>query len=165
MQQEPPTSSLVCCGPDWHSARHETAAGRPAQHHWSAQQHNSAPTLFIPRHCDACFSFMPPSQAQSQRKRKRESCTGNEARSNFKRRKNSSSSSYPPRFWDTLTQVQLTRRALSEFDRRTAPAKPSRLHQIATGSISRRTLRSDSRRLRDFACNGGPDLSVLRGVR
>lgn len=80
-----------------------------------------------------------------------------------KRRKKAHTPNYPPRFWDTLSRVPLTRRALQEFDRRTETARLV----WSAGTINpstRRLLRSDTHRLLHFASNGGPDLNALQGV-
>ncbi|KAM3422318.1 hypothetical protein BST61_g2677 [Cercospora zeina] len=80
-----------------------------------------------------------------------------------KRRKANNSPHYPPRFWDTLSEVRLTRRALQEFDRRCpTDVKPPLVEQRGTRTRSR-LLRSDYRRLKQLAREGGPDLSRLRG--
>lgn len=80
-----------------------------------------------------------------------------------KKGKKAHTPSYPPRFWDTLSRVPLSRRALQEFDRRTETARLA----LSAGTIkssTRRLLKSDTRRLLHFASNGGPDLNVLQGV-
>lgn len=73
------------------------------------------------------------------------------------------SSGYPPRFWDTLSKVFLTSAGLKEFDRRTeqTASLPTRKPRVIP---STRLLRSDLRRLRQIASEGGPDLNWLRGV-
>ncbi|KAI1746445.1 hypothetical protein F4782DRAFT_524470 [Xylaria castorea] len=65
---------------------------------------------------------------------------------------------YPPEFWDRLSKIQLTRRALEELDRRTktkrSPPSP-RLAPACTTTTPRDLVR--------FARHGGPDLCDLRG--
>ncbi|RMJ03712.1 hypothetical protein CDV36_014763 [Fusarium kuroshium] len=72
---------------------------------------------------------------------------------------------YPPEFYDRLSKISLSHRALKELDRRTrtrrcdpsppSPASPSRR------VFSRATT---SRELARFARHGGPDLRDLRGA-
>ena len=81
-----------------------------------------------------------------------------------KRRKVTYSSGYPPEFWDTLSEVRLTPRALRELDHRTAQSRSALVKDVARTDTSRRILRSDSRRLGKLAKDGGLDLSALRGV-
>jgi len=68
----------------------------------------------------------------------------------------------PPAFWDSLSKVWLTRRALRELDRRNQ--SESRAHASAPAP---RPDRQFSRRkaLQRFARHGGPELGDLRGVR
>jgi hypothetical protein len=68
----------------------------------------------------------------------------------------------PPRFWDTLSRVRLSRGAIREFDRRTSQtgrrqqlSRPSRLLPFPAGNLQQ---------LRRFSRHGGPDLAHLRGV-
>jgi len=78
-----------------------------------------------------------------------------------KRRKRSLHSLHEtsPAFWDNLSRVPLTRRALSEFNRRTGP-------YIAPSSSQREPLNGDlSKQLKRFARHGGPSLRNIRGVR
>ena len=81
-----------------------------------------------------------------------------------KRRKVAFSSGYPPEFWDRLSEVRLTRRALREIDCRSAQNHSAPVTNVTGTATSRRILRSDSRRLEKLAKDGGPDLSALRGV-
>ncbi|OAA70711.1 hypothetical protein ISF_02685 [Cordyceps fumosorosea ARSEF 2679] len=62
---------------------------------------------------------------------------------------------YPPRFWNTLSRVWLTPRALRELDRRNA----TRPLDTATTTVDTVKLN----RIALFAKDGGPDLSHLRG--
>lgn len=64
-------------------------------------------------------------------------------------------------FYDSLSKVWLTRRALKELDRRTSqvngPRRPT--------SAPRRVTRNTSNKIRTLAKDGGPDLRDIRGVR
>jgi hypothetical protein len=69
----------------------------------------------------------------------------------------------PAAFWDNLSKIWLTKRALREFDRRNsqlAPSPPRSLYRRPHGPVTRRTLKDIKR----IASDGGPDLSDLRGV-
>jgi len=96
-----------------------------------------------------------------------------------------SGSQPPPAFWDNLSKLWLTKRALRELDRRNRETSPSpslsphrHVHRPVTrkfvaeqktncqvahcaGSLSRRTPKN----IAVFARHGGPDLSDLRHVR
>ncbi|KAK3304811.1 uncharacterized protein B0T15DRAFT_363760, partial [Chaetomium strumarium] len=63
-------------------------------------------------------------------------------------------SNFPPEFWDNLSKVPLTRRALRELDRRnsTQPALGPAVPAVCTAYLAR------------FARHGGPDLRHLRAV-
>ena len=64
----------------------------------------------------------------------------------------------PGYFWDNLSKLWLTPRALREFDRRTVqPATPVPPDQIGERNISLAQLKR-------FAKHGGPSLGDLRGV-
>src|SRR5947207_544437 len=64
------------------------------------------------------------------------------------------------KFWDLLSKLWLTRRALKELERRTAqPARPAPVGQC---NLSREDYTNEIKR---FARHGGPDLCDLRGVR
>ena len=71
-------------------------------------------------------------------------------------------------FWDSLSRVHLTRRALKELDRR------NQLHIQPRTTASRirpnqsrplKTLRDSTGQIKRFARHGGPDLTDLRAVR
>jgi hypothetical protein len=64
-------------------------------------------------------------------------------------------SNFPPQFWDNLSKVWLTRRALRELDRRNGTQPPP-------GPATPAVYTTDRAR---FARHGGPDLRHLRGVR
>ncbi|KAI1362322.1 hypothetical protein F5Y08DRAFT_312430 [Xylaria arbuscula] len=72
-----------------------------------------------------------------------------------KRPKLSARRNFPPEFWDRLSKVFLTGRALRELDRRNAiqslPAPPKSEEELFSGTLSR------------FARGGGPSLVDLRG--
>ncbi|KAK0822641.1 hypothetical protein LTR73_009167 [Friedmanniomyces endolithicus] len=101
-------------------------------------------------------------EEQRQRKRGRDQLASEECSTLVRaKRQKRGSDNYPPAVWDNLSKITLTRKALREFDRRT---REHRHPQAARGQkTTRRILRSDARRLPDFASNGGPDLSPLRG--
>ncbi|KAK3311176.1 uncharacterized protein B0T15DRAFT_520711 [Chaetomium strumarium] len=63
-------------------------------------------------------------------------------------------SNFPPEFWDDLSKVPLTRRALRELDRRNSawPAPRPVIPAVYTKNLAR------------FARHGGPDFRHLRGV-
>jgi len=64
----------------------------------------------------------------------------------------------PSSFWDNLSRLWLTRRALREFDRRTIwPAAPVPPHRTGKENI-------DFAKLKRFARHGGPSLGNIRGV-
>ena len=109
----------------------------------------------------SCISFMVVHEARQQCKRRRDE---DEQPQSVKRRKVAFPSGYPPEFWDTLSEVRLTRRALREIDRRNAQSHSSPVTNVIGTATSRRILRSESRRLEKVAKDGGPDLSALRGV-
>ncbi|KAM3428581.1 hypothetical protein MY4824_008729 [Beauveria thailandica] len=62
-------------------------------------------------------------------------------------------SNYPPQFWDSLSKVSLTPRALREKDRRSGVQPPA---TVSVASVTPITLAR-------FARRGGPDLGHLRG--
>ena len=73
---------------------------------------------------------------------------------------------YPPEFWDRLSKITLTRKAVEEYNRRV------RLEQHPSPPLPRPQGRAEhlvytlpAKRLARFAQFGGPDLSDLRGVR
>ena len=108
-----------------------------------------------------CIGLMMVHEESHQRKRLRDE---DEQPQTVKRRKAALSSGYPPKFWDTLSTVRLTCRALREIERRTAQSRFAPVTNVTRTNTSRRILRSDSRRLAKLAKDGGPDLSALRGV-
>ena len=76
------------------------------------------------------------------------------------------------RFWDTLSKVCLTRRALREFDRRNAARDRKQTHTTDLGlwprnrsptNVSQLTAAS-RKNLKRFARRGGPSLTDLRNV-
>ena len=76
-------------------------------------------------------------------------------------KKHHSASNFPPAFYDSLSKVWLTRRALRELDRRNQLTS-SVCAQAPAPKPVRRLNRKDLER---FARHGGPELSNLRGVR
>jgi hypothetical protein len=137
---------------------------------------------------------MPEAQLTSPRKRRHpEDLTSHQNKTSqhvFKKQKRShpSGSQFPPAFWDNLSEIDLTKRALGELDRRNLQAalnshlpypRPRRpntrraLAELKKGSqlarpaanylyhCGRRVLKN----IKQTARHGGPDLSDLRGVR
>ena len=109
----------------------------------------------------SCIGFMVIHEERQQCKRQRDE---DEQPQSVKRRKAALSSGYPPEFWDSLSKVRLTPRALREIDRRSAQSRSLPVTNVTGTATSRRILRSDSRRLEKLAKDGGLDLSALRGV-
>lgn len=87
----------------------------------------------------------------------------------------------PPEFWDSLSKIWLTRRALRELDRRNTPSRslnhrPRRpitrnflveqknAHR-PTADFASHCSPSHLKGIKQFARHGGPDLSDLIGVR
>ncbi|KID82404.1 hypothetical protein MAJ_11358, partial [Metarhizium majus ARSEF 297] len=66
---------------------------------------------------------------------------------------------YPPEFWDRLSKIELTHRALEELDRRT---RTRRSHPLTPARHSG-LVPTTSKDLDRFARHGGPDLRDLRG--
>lgn len=109
---------------------------------------------------------MPSERSLMSYDRKRKPCVEAEPATNAsspptaKRRKlkNQQRHRTPSCFWDNLSRVLLTPRALKEFDRRTEwPAVPVPPEQIRKEDI-------DLVQLKRFAKHGGPNLSHLRAV-
>ena len=75
----------------------------------------------------------------------------------------SSGTQLAPAFWDNLSKIDLTRRALKELDRRNTRStlKSRRLYYQPRGPITRSALKN----IKQIARDGGPDLRDLRGVR
>ena len=75
------------------------------------------------------------------------------------------SSNFPPEFYDNLSKVWLTRRALRELDRRNQnlplPKRATHSKHIEDFPLAARKCGPDLAR---FARTGGPDLSDLQGV-
>ena len=142
---------------------------------------------------DDCHMFEPP--ISNQRKRQpSEPCPlqGNETLQPSSKRQQLShlgGSNSQAAFWDNLSKIWLTKRALRELDRRNtqrASSPPSSSYPRAHRPIARRaraelkTSRQPTQPAADFLClcgsrclknikqfarRGGPDLSDLRGVR
>ena len=131
----------------------------------------------------SCFPVMVPiitslndPSPSAYRKRKRDS--GLPEKGGNKRPKgpqvsrwNSTATHHSPGFWDTLSHIFLTRRAVQEFDRRNALAGTSADKTLCRSSrfpgkrcIEGSTLRKASPALKRFARTGGPDLSDIQGV-
>lgn len=67
-----------------------------------------------------------------------------------------SASTHPPKFWDNLSKVWLTPRALRELDRRNDKSPITTSTATPSGATATTLAR--------FARRGGPDLRHLRGV-
>ncbi|KAI9685248.1 MAG: hypothetical protein M1822_004621 [Bathelium mastoideum] len=65
----------------------------------------------------------------------------------------------PPKFWDNLSRIPLCRRALREFDRRTAQPAPAKL---TTQTV---LLEGQWKQLKRSARHGGPNLRDIRGYK
>ena len=69
----------------------------------------------------------------------------------------------PPRFWDTLSKIRLSRGAIREFERRIADT--ARQQQIPRALDCQSLAVGNLGQLERFSRHGGPDLAHLRGVR
>ena len=96
--------------------------------------------------------------------------------------KHPSGSRPPPEFWDNLSKLWLTKRAIREFDRRNKQLSlrarrvtrnavgqwredPKNRHQTKhIAAVLKSPSRSFLKNIKAFAKQGGPDLSDLRGV-
>jgi hypothetical protein len=76
-------------------------------------------------------------------------------------KKHKSAGNFPPEFYDSLSKVHLTRRALRELDRRNQ-LKSSIRAQVAMPKPIRESTPEELQR---FARRGGVELDDLRGVR
>ncbi|PHH91055.1 hypothetical protein CDD83_1846 [Cordyceps sp. RAO-2017] len=107
------------------------------------------------------------------------------ALSSSKKRKIAHPSRHPPKFWDGLSKIYLTKNALRELDRRNIqrqrrweknhqpPIKPRRSRRLGASAGGESNQRVGQvldqysptylRRLKKFATHGGPDLSDLQG--
>ena len=122
----------------------------------------------VPRTKPACCaseftSSMPLHEEPRQRKRRRDQSVlkNIEEQPSAKRRK-TAPHNHPPEFWNALSKITLTRRALRELDRRTTLQKTTQ--EVEATNRSTRLLRSDTEKLLRTAKNGGPNLNHLRGV-
>lgn len=120
---------------------------------------------------------LPPQQKRTSHVSKKQKCS------------HPSGSQLPPVFWDNLSKIDLTKRALGELDRRNIQVA-IRSHPTRHPRLRRQITRSALARLKkgfqpaqpaaDYLCHcgtktlknvkhiarhGGPDLSDLRGVR
>ena len=72
---------------------------------------------------------------------------------------------WPPRFWDSLSKVHLTRGALREFERRTSQKRTDSRPSLSGTYLSFTTsTESRGRQLKRFSGHSRPDLSHIRGV-
>ena len=138
-----------------------------------------------------CYMLEP--QLSNSRKRQRSLRLPGTSQSPLKRQKLSYiavGSQISPAFWDNLSKIWLTKRALGELDRRIIqatqrpyqqfshrrPHRPVTRHALVELKEKRQNYQSTANNLFDcapwcskgiklFARHGGPDLSDLRGVR
>lgn len=113
---------------------------------------------------DISFNLMVSSHETRQRKRARAELLDEPEQQLEPKRRKADTALYSRQFWDTLSTITLTRRALAEFDRRIAAVTRRPTVGEVKPPAKSRILRSDSHPLREFASRGGPDLSELRGV-
>jgi len=121
----------------------------------------------------------PPSPRKRQRPESPEQTGTSQPPFKKQRLNHPSGSQPPPAFWDNLTKLWLTKRALLELDRRNSQAAPSPSHSphrkfIAEPKTTCHVARCTDylsrctpdilKNIRVFARHGGPDLSDLRNV-
>ena len=70
----------------------------------------------------------------------------------------------PPRFWDTLSKVRLSRGALREFERRTLQSQRQRQQQSKISVDADSSTTTITQAVKRFSRHGGPNLAHLRGV-
>lgn len=105
-------------------------------------------------------------QSSNPRKRQRETRLSGTSQSPLKKPKLghlTTGSKAPVTFWDTLSTIWLTKRALNELGRRNiqaAPTPPCPSNRSSQRSVTRGTPAD----VKTYARQGGPDLSDLRGV-
>jgi hypothetical protein len=124
------------------------------------------PCLF-PRFTSSSIISMSSTREQIPPRRKRQRAEAglsldDQSESQPSKRLKSSTKLHSAAFYDSLSKVWLTRRALKELDRRTtqvnSPKRPA--------SAIQRVYREDTlKQIRRFARHGGPELRDLRGVR
>lgn len=68
----------------------------------------------------------------------------------------------PPRFWDTLSKVRLSRGAIREFERRTSQTGQQRRRPVSPRAAASSV--GNIQQLKRFSRHGGSDLAHLRGV-
>ncbi|KAK5093869.1 hypothetical protein LTS08_008803 [Lithohypha guttulata] len=118
------------------------------------------------------FSFMPAvDHNPSSRKRRAPSSSehaADECRPPSPKRHQPSPSAHrhyqpSPGFWDRLSQVQLSRQALREFDHRTRNCRDRATPAPSSALLLELPEEPDIKRLQRFARRGGPVLTHLRG--
>ena len=131
------------------------------------EQSNPHPTqtLISPSHSlrRPLMANCPKSRPQNRKRQRAEEDISQDGLSSkrFKSTRKHHSYNFPPEFYDSLSKVWLTRRALRELDRRNhlksstfAPAlAPKPVHKLST-----------RKELQQFSRHGGPELGDLRGV-
>ena len=129
---------------------------------------------------------MPVTQLPNPRKRRHsERLTPSQHISKTQKRSHPPGSQLPSAFWDNLSKIDLTKRALEELDRRNTQAALScgppflQSHRPITRSVRKESSKplappvdylyhcgtSGLKKIKLTARRGGPDLSDLRGVR
>jgi hypothetical protein len=146
----------------------------------------SPPTSQATPHLVHNYQMLEPQLSGSRKRQRSERPKPNEISqpASKKQRLSHPRESEPPvAFWDNLSKIWLTKRALRELDRRNARAqspyrrvrRPATRNLLAQSKRNRQTAQDtayylrccDSRTLKDvklFARHGGPDLSDLRNV-
>ncbi len=131
---------------------------------------NESPSLHPILACDF-GRILPLMTAQANLKRRRqadqEPSPKVDSQPQLKKQKHSHPSHPPPAFWDNLSKIPLTRRALRELDRRNSEEPPisrSRFYTRADRPVTRRFAAETREAAEGAAQHGGPDLSDLRGV-
>ncbi len=81
-----------------------------------------------------------------------------------KRRKRKVRHNHPVGFWDSISEVLLTPRALKELDRRNGQSRSAPIVHATTATTGPVLNGSKYRYLQAFANDGGPDLSALHRV-
>lgn len=150
-----------------HRDPHQATRHFPPAYHFlllRAQSSLQQPDVFTPTR----YTQMPPSPSSSmqqsmislQNRKRRNTTDPVQQCPPTKKIKFSSTahraSNFPPQFWDNLSKIWLTPRALRELDRRN-DAHPPATNPAAPISVAPTTLAR-------FARRGGPDLGHLRGV-
>lgn len=112
-----------------------------------------------PQMLQSSLNSLQVSMASLHNRKRRNSDDSNNVNATAKRTKFTAvqnTSNHPPKFWDNLSKVWLTPRALRELDRRN-DTNSSTIKTTTPSGVTATTLAR-------FARHGGPDLRHLRGV-